>query len=519
MTFQKRIEMNRFELLPGEHAGCSFAELLLKIRESGTPAEIFLQPGRYLFCKSDAVLCSQPVSNTLVYNGTMPHKHVGILLDGLSDLTIEGNGAEFIFDGDMSGIAMLNCRNIVLRDFSMDWLHPRVAEMRCTASREYEAYFELHPDSRAVIQSGKLFFLNPDGLPERAEKWIAQCAAADGESNKRSVFHPYAEAVECSEPAPGKFQFRYQEPQNIEVGSVWQFRNPVRNENGIFLHQCENVELDHLRLYFTPGLGVVAQLCRDLNIHDHIHAPKPGSGRVCAAFADCIQISSCRGKVRIAGSCLSGSQDDPVNIHGTYLGVQRVDGRKAALAFMQPETWGFLPFEPGDEVALVDAETLERVAFAHVRHAWLKDCRHVELELDAALNPEGKRYVIENLSACPEALIENNLFRCYPTRGVLISTSAPGIVRKNTFVQAPPRPAILISADAGSWYESGGIRDLLIEENRFENCSVPAISIHPANEDRFPLHRGIRIRNNTFIHCTTPYLYAQGCAEVETDLI
>ena len=41
-----------------------------------------------------------------------------------------------------------------------------------------------------------------------------------------------------------------------------------------------------------------------------------------------------------AGSCFSGSQDDPVNIHGTYLGVQRVDGRKAALAFMQPETWG-----------------------------------------------------------------------------------------------------------------------------------------------------------------------------------
>ena len=303
-------------LTPDEHADILFAKVLKEIKETGGPAVISLQPGRYLFHKNESGICSQPVSNTVAYDGNIPHKHVGLLLDGLSDLTIEGNGAEFIFDGDMSGIAMLNCRNIVLRNFSMDWLHPRVAEMRCTASREHEACFELHPDSRAVIQSGKLFFLNPDGLPERAEKWIAQCAAADGESNKRSVFHPYAEAVECSEPAPGKFQFRYQEPQNIEVGSVWQFRNPVRNENGIFLHQCENVELDHLRLYFTPGLGVVAQLCRDLNIHDHIHAPKPGSGRVCAAFADCIQISSCRGKVRIAGSCFSGSQDDPVNITG-----------------------------------------------------------------------------------------------------------------------------------------------------------------------------------------------------------
>lgn len=505
--------------IPHEHAGRYFSEQLQQIKANGVPAVISLQPGRYLFCKNEAEICSQPVSNTVVYDGKTPYKHVGLLLDGISDLTIEGNGAELIFDGDMSGIALLNCRNITLRNFSVDWLHPRVVEMRCTASCDHDVEFELHSSSRAIVQDGKLFFLNPDGVPEAAEKWIVQCASADGKSNNRSPFHPCAEAAECVETAPGKLRFRYEEPKNIELGSVWQFRNPTRNENGIFLHECENIEMDHLRLHFTPGLGIVAQLCRNLNIHHHIHAPAKESGRVCAAFADCIQVSSCRGNVRITDSQFSGTQDDPINIHGTYLGVNEFDGKRLLLEFKHPETWGFLPFLPGDEVALVDAETQERLQFAQVHHAVLKDFLHIDLYLDSTFHVEdaGKRYVIENLSACPEVLVQNNCFSCYPTRGLLITTSAPGIVRGNTFLQTSPRPSIHIASDACSWYESGGVRDLLIEENCFEGCVVPAINIKPNNNDRYPLHRGIRIRNNTFIRCTAPYLYASGCAGIEVE--
>ena len=512
--------MNLF-LPPDEHAGILFAKILKEIKEKGVPAVISLQPGQYIFHKNEAEICDQPVSNTVVYDGNIPRKHVGLLLAGMSDLTIEGNGAELLFDGDMSAIALLNCRNIVLRNFSVDYLHPRVVEMQCTGCRGREADFELHPDSRAMLRDGKLIFLNPDGQPEAAEKWIVQCASADGQSNQRSPFHPYAEAAECVELTPGKFRFRYHEPHDIETGSIWQFRNPTRNENGIFLHECQNVELDHLKLYFTPGLGVIAQLCRDLNIHAHAHAPRPGSGRACAAFADCIQISSCRGNVRITDSQFSGSQDDPINIHGTYLGVNEFDEKRLLLEFKHPETWGFLPFSSGDEVALVDAETQERLQFAQVHHADLKDFLHIDLYLDSVfhIKDAGKRYVIENLSACPEVLVQNNCFSCYPTRGLLITTSAPGIVRGNTFLQAPPRPAIHIASDASNWYESGGVRDLLIEENTFEGCVVPTININPNNNDQYPLHHGIRIRNNTFLHCTLPYLHARGCAEIDAENI
>lgn len=125
-----------------------------------------------------------------------------------------------------------------------------------------------------------------------------------------------------------------------------------------------------------------------------------------------------------------------------------------------------------------------------------------KLDSSFPMNPKEKKYVVENLSACPEATIKNNSFACYPTRGLLITTSASSIVQKNTFIQGAPYPAIHISADACNWFESGGVRDLLIEGNRFEDCSIPAINTNPNNNDEFSRHRGIRIRNNTFVHCT-----------------
>ena len=158
--------MRIFAFNPDEHAGRAFAEILKAVETAGGPAIISLQPGRYLFRKEEAAFCDQPVSNTVVYDGNVPRKHVGLLLAGMSDLTIEGNGAELLFDGDMSGIALLNCRNIILRDFSIDWLHPRVVEMRCAGCRGREAI--LNGDYRFDAVSARALYPKIDFLPTRA---------------------------------------------------------------------------------------------------------------------------------------------------------------------------------------------------------------------------------------------------------------------------------------------------------------------------------------------------------------
>jgi hypothetical protein len=71
-----------------------------------------------------------------------------------------------------------------------------------------------------------------------------------------------------------------------------------------------------------------------------------------------------------------------------------------------------------------------------------------------------------------------------------------------------PGAAVLIGADANSWYESGAVKDVLIRRNTFDNCRymrptcTPApIGIIPAVPETgrgMPFERNIRIEENTF---------------------
>ena len=73
-------------------------------------------------------------------------------------------------------------------------------------------------------------------------------------------------------------------------------------------------------------------------------------------------------------------------------------------------------------------------------------------------------------------------------------------------------PCIHISDDAKSWYESGYCRDVLIENNVFDNCVDYAISIYPENTGNKPVHKNIRIINNKFISRNGKVMVAK-CAE------
>ncbi|MBF0197476.1 MAG: hypothetical protein HQL32_07185, partial [Planctomycetes bacterium] len=62
-----------------------------------------------------------------------------------------------------------------------------------------------------------------------------------------------------------------------------------------------------------------------------------------------------------------------------------------------------------------------------------------------------------------------------------------------------PRASILIAGDCKSWFESGAVKDILIENNTFIKCQP--ISIHPENkkvDPMAPVHKNIRVVSNIF---------------------
>ena len=110
-------------------------------------------------------------------------------------------------------------------------------------------------------------------------------------------------------------------------------------------------------------------------------------------------------------------------------------------------------------------------------------------------------YVIENITYTPSVIIQNNTFKRVPTRGILVTTSRPVVIKDNVF-DGMGMASIFLESNSTSWYESGGVRDMTIEGNTFirSTAGYPVIFIEPtgsANKDK-TVHRGIKIKNNVF---------------------
>jgi polygalacturonase len=148
----------------------------------------------------------------------------------------------------------------------------------------------------------------------------------------------------------------------------------------------------------------------------------------------------------------------------------------------------------------------------------------MELEMETAIPEEVNHdFVLENISWTPEVTIQNSHFERTNTRGILVTTRKKVRIENNRFVRTGMH-AILIANDASGWYESGPVEDVLIQNNRFEECgynSEPGnavISVAPENHELVPnqyVHRNIRIRNNYFKVYDAPLVAARSTGGLE----
>lgn len=182
---------------------------------------------------------------------------------------------------------------------------------------------------------------------------------------------------------------------------------------------------------------------------------------------------------------------------------------------MHPQTYGFEAFFKGDEVELVNAETLRAVWSGKIASARMANPREMIVTLNKSV-PEAVRslsnVVMENITWTPEVLISGNRFSRVPTRGILLSTRRKSVIENNVFY-GMQMSAILVADDAMSWYESGPVHDLVIRRNTFLQCGGPVICIAPEYQKYDgPVHRNIRIEDNVFEsdNPNVPAIYARG---------
>ena len=463
------------------------------------PVEIRLQPGVYNISRQNATCRYQHITNTTsVSENPDPVKHYGLYLHHMSDVTIDGRGATLLTHGEMTSMAVDSCSRIQLKNLTIDAADPSVPEMTVLARNDSTLVCRLAKTTRCHI------------APDSRLSWVGHgwefsggiAQLYDGKHTWRcqSPMERYVNASIDGDVVT--LCYRTGEAPECEPGQVYQMRHSYRTEVATFINRSSDISLHNVTYHFLGNFGIVGQFSHNVTLDRVICAPDPASDRTCAGFADFMQMSGCSGMVRIKDCDFSGAHDDPINVHGTHLKVTGYDGAWMTVRFMHGQTFGFVPFAVGDEVAAVNACTLRAVASAVVKNVQPIDDYNYRIMLDSDISGALQgldEVVVENVTATPEVEITGCRFTLTPTRGVLLTTSRKALIADNTFVNIP-MSAILIADDGRSWYESGPVRDVTIIRNRFIDCASPVISISPENSEYDgPVHSGIRIISNEFI--------------------
>lgn len=458
------------------------------------------------------------ISNATENDSVSKEKTIGMLFKGLSNITLEGNNTLLVYHGKMMLMSIDHCLNFKVENLRFDFQRPTMSEMKIISKTDSDVVVDINPDSWYDIEEQN----NHNKLIWYGEGWKTNNPfliryVPSQETMYYGSWKPFSNsnAIELS-PFKVKFTGDFKDSK-FDSGDILTVRDPYRDEVGVFNNCSSDVTFENLKFYYIHGLGIVSQLSKNISIINVSIAPKPVSGRVIAAFADCFHFSGCYGLVRIENSVCSGSHDDDINIHGTALRIMKADSNKIIVRFMHDQTWGFNAFEKNDSIEFVNHKTLLPFGTAMVKSSKMISQREIELELNIPIPKQWQEGdCIENISKTPSVIIKNNRFEHTETRGLLVTTRRNVLIEGNTFYRTGMH-AILIADDCNSWFESGPVKNVTIRNNKFIDCaynSAPddyVIFIKPET-DNFEkgrhVHSNINITGNEFQVFDSPLLFA-----------
>ncbi|MHA4811323.1 alpha-1,3-galactosidase-related protein [Flavitalea flava] len=513
-----RIVVTDFGAVPDSRkdATAAIRNALLACKGKSNAALVFPK-GRYDFFADSGTRKEYFISNTSSESECPSRiKTIGLLLEGMKDLLIEGEGSLFMFHGKMITFALDHCTNISLHNLAMDFERPTMSEFTITKSTPASVEVQIHPDSWYRLDSGRLTWY---GEGWRTNQY--HCIRID--TTTHALFYANEEYGKLMEGkitvlSPYRLLFRGSfDSARYKPGNVFTVRDPVRDEVGAFIVSSRNITLRNVQMHYMHGLGIVSQYSENLTMDSVAVEPGKGSGRWIASFADGMHFSGCKGQISLTHCRFNGLHDDAVNVHGTHLQiVKKVADHALILRFMHPQTYGFMAFFQKDSVTFVHPSTLGIFAVGQVNTARRLSDREILVTMQEPVPGSVKvGDVIENTTWTPHLTIRNCLFTGTNTRGLLVTTRRKVVIEDNDFIRLGMQ-AILIADDALSWYESGPVDDMLIRHNRFRECghnSLPenyTIAIAPENHELTPspVHRNIRIMDNLFYCYSAPVLTA-----------
>ena len=437
-------------------------------------------------------------------------KHFLFRLENLSDLVIDGGGALLQCRDRLFPFFFRNCRNVTLRNFTLDFTFSRYchgevifSDEQCFRLRFDPGLFCVTTDAahhvefhccREVYSTADQVILAANSDWGKAP-WDF-LFAGDSTAEKQGLATTFLE-TDAYDLGGGVIEFRFRPGTRRPVyplGDRILFIYEPRDINNIRFENCRNVTVENVTMYRAGGMGLVAVNTENITVEGLRVGVRPGRAELRSSTADALYFVQCSGAVTVRGCDIRDTADDALNIHNIYTVVtEAADARRVSVAAANPEHTGLCPYVPGDCITVSDGATHREKGRGVVETARLTPDGGCLLTLREPLAVQ-RGDIVDNQSHTADFLLEDCHFENCPH--VRVSGGGRLALRRNVFDRMH---GLLFLDLLEYWYESGAVRELCVEENRIENtpCHGDGFAVTIASTRRPTTD--VRLQNVQFI--------------------
>ena len=442
-------------------------------------------------------------------------KRIAFDLADISDLIIDGQGAQFMFHRCVNSFVLQDSTNVVLKNFSVDFSRPFHSEAIILDHDKEGMDVEIREGFPFKVHRGTLLFTEKEEVEGQLTtvskgNEYGSSHMLEYDTNKREtaymVYDFYFSGIN-GYPAEslGGRKVRIRVPGlSGTPGNTICFGPNHRRYPGFVVSDSRDVKFHKITIHHAGGMGILGQRSHNVTVDNC--TVTPSNGRMISTTADATHFVNCTGRIILTNNLFENQKDDATNIHGIYAQViEKPDDYKVMIQLKHQQQHGFDFIEPGKELEFVRGKSMITYATGIVKQVKRinKECTEVTFVNALPKDIEIGDAVAE-IRDYPEILIAGNIIRNNRARGMLLNCRGRTVVENNYFHS--PGAAILFEGDSFFWFEQGGVRDCVIRNNVFDNClygvwGKAVIDVKAGireDKEHSRYNRNVRIENNTF---------------------
>ena len=433
------------------------------------------------------------------YNG---RKRVAVLLENISDFTLDFNYSTLIFNSVIMPMAILNCQNIKIKNLSventaLDILYSKVLSYEndsCIVENINQMPFVLMGNKMFTSCEGRVFA--PVDISIEFNGQTCEIEKNTGDNTLgREISDLDFYLLEDKKMRISRIKRR------PPIGNILAFDGGHRFSAGIFAEKSKNISFESIDIYSTFGMGLIAQCCENIKLN-RFNTKRKGIN-LCTTQADATHFVQCYGNITVQNCTFEGMLDDALNIHGIYTKIVSKSENAIFVKEIHSESKGIRIYNIGDKVNVVNKKSLISYSEKTIKSVKYINDELIYLKLNETTDDIIIGDSLENVTYLADLVFINNIVRNNRARGMLIANKGTNLISNNYFHTSGS--AIKFESDGEFWFESGGVGEVLIENNEFDYCNYGdwgeyVIECQPRSlveEDKY-FHKKISIINNKF---------------------